>query len=195
MIDRARIALAIGAVVLAVALLPAPARANCRGARLCREAAPSGSLNLDRSRGIWTTQCGPNTVVGGNDPICQDIVGCARAGSFSKFLAAVTTTCHEKTFDGYFGLDGLPPLAGRLARAGRGDQPHLRQPCRQERALPRGRSERGRRLLAPLGLGLGRPSAGGQAVEPEDAGQDTLTGARLAACSRAVDATRAPIRN
>jgi hypothetical protein len=42
-----------------------------------------------------------------HDSICEDIAQCATAGSFGKFLRAVTGECRAKSFDGYFGLDGL----------------------------------------------------------------------------------------
>jgi hypothetical protein len=44
---------------------------------------------------------------GDRDVICEDIVNCPAAGGFGRFLQAVSGNCREKTFDGYYGLDGL----------------------------------------------------------------------------------------
>lgn len=71
----------------------------------CRAVAPQGKLL--HADGIWTSPCSPNAVRGGHDLICEDIVSCPAAGGFGKFLQAVSGNCKSKTFDGYFGLDGL----------------------------------------------------------------------------------------
>jgi hypothetical protein len=44
---------------------------------------------------------------GGHDGICEEIAQCPAAGGFGKFLQAVSGNCRSKTFDGYYGLDGL----------------------------------------------------------------------------------------
>jgi len=78
---------------------------GCPGADECRAVAPQGKLLLHD--GIWTSPCNPNALRGGHDLICEDIVSCPAAGGFGKFLQAVTGHCTSKTFDGYYGLDGL----------------------------------------------------------------------------------------
>jgi hypothetical protein len=68
----------------------------------CREGG-----KLLHAHGNWTSPCTPNAVPDRHDLICEDIVGCPAAGGFGKFLQAVTGNCRSKTFDGYYGLDGL----------------------------------------------------------------------------------------
>jgi len=80
------------------------AEITCPGAPECRDTAPRGKLLHD---GNWTSPCNPNNLQGGDDPICEDIVRCPAAGGFGKFLRGVTSECTSKTFDGYYGLDGL----------------------------------------------------------------------------------------
>lgn len=77
---------------------------NCPGAALCRDVPPKGKLI---HKGVWKSPCSPNALSGGHDLICEDIVQCPAAGGFGKFLQAVSGNCRSKTFDGYFGLDGL----------------------------------------------------------------------------------------
>jgi hypothetical protein len=89
---------------------------ECPDAELCR---PGGALlHQPNSNGhlIWTTpKCqGPNAPTDWSngapshpDKICQQISSCTAAGGFGRFLQAVTGGCHEKHFDGYFGLDGM----------------------------------------------------------------------------------------
>ena len=76
----------------------------CPGAdeKRCRE---QGKLVLQN--GNWYSPCKPYGLYGGHDLICEDIVSCPAAGGFGKFLQAVTGNCRSKTFDGYYGLDGL----------------------------------------------------------------------------------------
>ena len=95
---------ALALAVLAALIAPA-AQATCRAAHLCREGAPGGKLK--NSHSTWSSPCGPNGEKGGTDPICKDITSCSTAGAFGKFLDAVTGNCRGKTFDGYYGLDGL----------------------------------------------------------------------------------------
>jgi len=91
---------------------------ECESAPLCRETAPAGALlHNPNSRGdrIWTVACkGPDAPAGWSntsperlDQICRQISRCSAAGSFGKFLRAVTSDCMSKHFDGYFGLDGM----------------------------------------------------------------------------------------
>ncbi len=87
-------------------LFAAPAaEATCRSAKLCREGAPKGKLV--KKKNTWSAPCAPYGENGGVDPSCKDIISCENAGAFGKFLSAVTEQCHGKTFDGYYGLDGL----------------------------------------------------------------------------------------
>src|SRR6476619_2200042 len=60
------------------------AEITCPGAPLCRDTAPRGKLLLHDH--TWTSPCNPNNLKGGDDPICEDIVGCPAAGGFGKFL-------------------------------------------------------------------------------------------------------------
>jgi hypothetical protein len=41
------------------------------------------------------------------DPVCVDVAYCPDAGSFGKFVLAVSGNCHQKNTDGYYGLDGI----------------------------------------------------------------------------------------
>jgi hypothetical protein len=80
---------------------------NCRGIAVgqCRStASEGGALLLNK---VWTTRCGPNTFPEQLDTICDEVSRCPGAGSFGKFLRAVTGECKSKHFHGYFGLDGL----------------------------------------------------------------------------------------
>lgn len=77
---------------------------TCPGADECRDVPPRGKLIHDN---VWKSPCGPNALSGGHDFICEDIAQCPAAGGFGKFLQAVSGNCKSKTFDSYFGLDGL----------------------------------------------------------------------------------------
>jgi hypothetical protein len=80
---------------------------SCASAQLCRS---GGSLRHDPNsagRRVWTTSCGPNTSPRAVDPSCSAITNCSGAGGFGKFLSAVTGQCQSKSFEGYFGLDGM----------------------------------------------------------------------------------------
>lgn len=93
------------AICVTISLSARGTEMTCPGPRECRDVAPKGQLLL--RKGTWTSPCGPNSLRGGHDLICEDIVRCPAAGGFGKFLQAVTENCREKTFDSYFGLDGL----------------------------------------------------------------------------------------
>jgi hypothetical protein len=97
----------INAIAICLAFRPGmqAADAACPSAAECRDVAPKGKL-LHNS-GIWTSPCNPNALRDGHDLICEDIVKCPAAGAFGKFLQAVSGNCRSKTFDSYFGLDGL----------------------------------------------------------------------------------------
>jgi hypothetical protein len=92
--------------VSSLALIPAAAHAGCRSAQLCRSGPDKGG-KLKYNHSTWSSPCSPNGEKGGTDQICKDITQCSAAGAFGKFLQAVTHECHGKTFDGYYGLDGL----------------------------------------------------------------------------------------
>src|SRR5687768_8301723 len=97
----------IMAIALCVTVLTMTRRAEATcSAELCREGAPRGKL-LRNNRGIWTSPCGPNGETGVRDLICEDIARCPSAGGFGKFLQSVSGSCRKKSFNGYFGLDGL----------------------------------------------------------------------------------------
>lgn len=89
------------AICVTVSTAAKGAEVTCPSAKECRE---QGKLHHD---GNWTSPCPPNLLKGGHDLICEDIVSCPAAGGFGKFLQAVTGECRSKTFDGYYGLDGL----------------------------------------------------------------------------------------
>jgi hypothetical protein len=89
--------LAAMAALFVTGLAVTPVEAVCPTAPLCRDKPPQGALN--HNRGVWTTSCGPNTMRGGHDLICEDIAQCQAAGGFGKFLQAVSGNCRSKTFD------------------------------------------------------------------------------------------------
>jgi hypothetical protein len=89
----------------ATSIVTSPVGAACPTGPLCRDAPPKGGLNHNGK--VWTTSCGPNTMRGGHDLICQDIAQCRAAGGFGKFVQAVSGNCRSKTFDSYYGLDGM----------------------------------------------------------------------------------------
>jgi len=96
---------AIASLVAITLLTPAHGtELTCPGADECREGPPRGKLNHNS---VWTSPCPPNALREGHDLICEDIADCPAAGGFGKFLRAVSGECRSKTFDGYFGLDGL----------------------------------------------------------------------------------------
>jgi hypothetical protein len=97
--------LAAMAALFVTGLAATPVEAVCPTAALCRDKPPKGALK--HNSGVWTTSCGPNTMQGGHDLICEDIAQCQAAGGFGKFLQAVSGNCRSKTFDGYYGLDGM----------------------------------------------------------------------------------------
>jgi hypothetical protein len=55
----------------------------------------------------WVSPCQPNSEVQHLDETCDRITKCTAAGTFGLFLKAVTGGCKSKSFDGYYGLDGL----------------------------------------------------------------------------------------
>ena len=79
---------------------------RCPSAPQCREIPPLGKLHHHNA---WTVSCPgvSNTSKSAIDPICEEIAACPQAGSFGKFLKAVSGLCKEKHFAGYFGLDGM----------------------------------------------------------------------------------------
>jgi len=52
--------------------------------------------------GTWFSACTPsqsNAHIGGRDPRCAEIGACPAAGTFGKFLRAVSSDCMSKHFD------------------------------------------------------------------------------------------------
>jgi hypothetical protein len=83
---------------------------SCPPAQNCRIGPPDGQLqSLLNSKGerYWASPCKPNSAPKRLDLICKDIVNCSASRAFGTYLNAQTRNCKDKTFDDYFGLDGL----------------------------------------------------------------------------------------
>lgn len=97
-------------IFLATIIVVHETEAACPTSKICREELPAGKLLhalQSNSKRVWISPCQPNTLTGGHDLICEDIVNCQSTGGFGKFIQAVSGNCKSKTFDSYFGLDGL----------------------------------------------------------------------------------------
>jgi hypothetical protein len=105
--SRSQFLIRVGVAVIAlfaIAIATTAVEAECPAPSV-RDCRADGGLKFNGK--AWTTACGPNTMLAGHDPICQDIAQCQAAGGFGKFLQGVTENCRAKSFDGYFGLDGI----------------------------------------------------------------------------------------